>query len=73
MATFVTPDGERVEAFRATADLFRRRGWAEITEPEMPKRNASRDEWAAHAQALGYEVEDMTRASIIAAFDSLDS
>lgn len=44
---------------------------SDSTRPEAPRKNASRDDWAAHAKALGFEVsDDATRAEIIAAVEA---
>ena len=77
MAWFATPEGEVVEAFDAMADLYVRRGWKPVDPPPaepdgMPSPTASRKAWAAYAAQLGYEVEDMTRAQIIAALDTVE-
>ena len=79
MAWFETPEGEICEAFDAMADLYLRRGWKPVdppTEPDepdgRPSPTASRKAWAAYAAQLGYEVEDMTRAQIIAALDTVE-
>ena len=76
MAWFATPEGEVVEAFDAMADLYVRRGWKPVdpsAEPDgRPASSASRATWAAYAEQLGYEVEDLTRAQIIAALDAVE-
>ena len=79
MAWYATPEGEIVEAFDAMADLYRRRGWVEVdapvgidTDAAPPTASASRAAWADYAVGLGCKVEDLTKAQIIDAVNSVE-
>lgn len=81
MTTFVTPDGERVEAVGAMAKLYRRRGWREADTtgpvsaadpPPRPAKGATRAEWAEYySQGAKVDPTGMTRAAIIEAVEGL--
>lgn len=47
-------------------------GSGESTESDIPKKNASKADWAAYADANGFDPEDLGRDEIIAALESND-